>query len=50
MFSILIFREKIAEMYDFALEKEGLDICAYSIYHDYVAFLKSVYVYSNLKK
>lgn len=37
-------REKIAEMYDFALDKVGLDISSYSIYADYIAFLKSVYV------
>ena len=31
-------------MYDFALDKVGLDISSYSIYADYIAFLKSVYV------
>ncbi|KAI6184025.1 Suf domain-containing protein [Aphelenchoides bicaudatus] len=36
------FREKMAQAYDFALEKVGLDMNAHSIYVDYVAFLKGV--------
>jgi len=36
------FREKMAQAYDFALEKVGLDMNAQSIYVDYVAFLKAV--------
>jgi len=36
------FREKMAQAYDFALEKVGLDIGAYPIYKEYVDFLKSV--------
>ncbi|VDO98253.1 unnamed protein product [Soboliphyme baturini] len=36
------FREKMAQAYDFALEKVGLDTLSYQIYADYIAFLKSV--------
>ena len=36
------FREKMAQAYDFALEKIGMDIHSYSIWNDYVNFLKSV--------
>uniref|UniRef100_A0A914I989 Suppressor of forked domain-containing protein n=1 Tax=Globodera rostochiensis TaxID=31243 RepID=A0A914I989_GLORO len=36
------FREQLAQTYDFALEKVGLDFQSYSIYLDYVTFLKSV--------
>jgi hypothetical protein len=32
----------MAQAYDFALEKVGLDMNAQSIYVDYVAFLKGV--------
>ena len=35
-------REKMAQAYDFALEKIGMDIHSYSIWNDYVNFLKSV--------
>lgn len=35
-------REKMAQAYDFALEKIGMDIQSYSIWNDYVSFLKSV--------
>ena len=35
-------REKMAQAYDFALEKIGLDVQSYTIWYDYVAFLKSV--------
>lgn len=35
----------MAKAYDFALDKVGLDMNAYTIYSDYVAFLKSVYVH-----
>ena len=34
----------MAQAYDFALDKIGLDIYAYTIWADYVTFLKSVYV------
>ncbi len=34
----------MAQAYDFALEKIGMDIYAYTIWNDYVTFLKSVYV------
>ncbi|CAF2004236.1 unnamed protein product [Rotaria magnacalcarata] len=36
------FREKMAQAYDFALEKIGMDVYAYTIWNDYVTFLKSV--------
>uniref|UniRef100_A0A1I7SWS6 Suf domain-containing protein n=2 Tax=Bursaphelenchus xylophilus TaxID=6326 RepID=A0A1I7SWS6_BURXY len=36
------FREKMAQAYDFALENVGLDVNAYSIYNDYITFLKTV--------
>lgn len=34
----------MAKTYDFALDKVGLDMQAYSIYADYISFLKTVYV------
>lgn len=37
-----IHREKMAQAYDFALDKIGMDIHSYSIWNDYVTFLKSV--------
>lgn len=37
-----IFREKMAQAYDFALDKIGMDIHSFPIWHDYVNFLKSV--------
>lgn len=40
--SLLGAREKMAQAYDFALDKIGLDIHAYPIWNDYVTFLKSV--------
>lgn len=36
------YKEKTAQAYDFALEKIGLDVMSYSIWVDYVNFLKSV--------
>ncbi|VDN53119.1 unnamed protein product [Dracunculus medinensis] len=35
------FREKMAQAYEFALDKVGLDMHSYSIYSDYISFLKS---------
>ncbi|MFH4974280.1 hypothetical protein AB6A40_000989 [Gnathostoma spinigerum] len=35
------FREKMAQAYEFALEKVGMDMHAYPIYSDYISFLKS---------
>lgn len=32
----------MAQAYDFALDKIGLDIHAYPIWNDYITFLKSV--------
>ena len=34
----------MAQAYDFALDKMGMDIMSHSIWHDYIMFLKSVYV------
>ncbi|CAH2235416.1 jg13274 [Pararge aegeria aegeria] len=36
------YKEKMAQAYDFALDKIGLDIHAYPIWNDYVTFLKAV--------
>nr|XP_002126480.1 cleavage stimulation factor subunit 3 [Ciona intestinalis] len=36
------YREKMAQAYDFALEKIGMDIMSYQIWADYIAFLKAV--------
>ncbi|XP_077493007.1 cleavage stimulation factor subunit su(f) isoform X2 [Amblyomma americanum] len=36
------FREKMAQAYDFALDKMGMDILSYPIWNDYINFLKSV--------
>ncbi|XP_053209017.1 cleavage stimulation factor subunit 3-like [Panonychus citri] len=36
------FREKMAQAYDFALEKIGIDNHSYPIWNDYVSFLKNV--------
>jgi len=32
----------MAQAYDFALDKMGMDIMSFSVWHDYVTFLKSV--------
>ncbi|XP_075220656.1 cleavage stimulation factor subunit su(f) isoform X2 [Lycorma delicatula] len=36
------YKEKMAQAYDFALDKIGMDIQSYSIWNDYVTFLKGV--------
>ncbi|CAG5134130.1 unnamed protein product [Candidula unifasciata] len=36
------YREKMAQAYDFALEKIGMDIMSYQIWAEYISFLKSV--------
>ena len=41
-FSLSFCREKMAQAYDFALEKIGMDVYAFTIWNDYIAFLKSV--------
>lgn len=38
---VQFFREKLAQAYDFALEKIGMDLHAFSIWNDYVQFLRS---------
>lgn len=35
-------KEKLAQAYDFALEKIGMDLHSFSIWQDYITFLKSV--------
>lgn len=39
--SPLNFREKLAQAYDFALEKIGMDLHSFSIWTDYINFLRS---------
>ena len=39
---VLCFREKMAQAYDCALEKVGMDVYSYSVWNDYVTFLKAV--------
>ncbi|XP_059095388.1 cleavage stimulation factor subunit 3-like isoform X2 [Tigriopus californicus] len=36
------YKEKMAQAYDFALDKMGMDIASYPIWNDYVTFLKNV--------
>lgn len=36
------YREKMAQAYDFALDKMGMDIQSFSIWNDYIQFLKGV--------
>ncbi|CAH8876113.1 unnamed protein product [Trichobilharzia szidati] len=38
------FKEKMAQAYDFTLDKMGLDINSYSIWADYISFLRSTQV------
>ncbi|KAH8031565.1 hypothetical protein HPB51_019186 [Rhipicephalus microplus] len=40
--SLPTYREKMAQAYDFALDKMGMDILSYPIWNDYINFLKSV--------
>ncbi|XP_017774407.1 PREDICTED: protein suppressor of forked [Nicrophorus vespilloides] len=40
--SLPTYKEKMAQAYDFALDKIGMDIHSYVIWNDYVNFLKSV--------
>ncbi|KAK0086162.1 hypothetical protein PV325_003667 [Microctonus aethiopoides] len=40
--SLATYKEKMAQAYDFALDNIGMDIHSYSIWNDYVTFLKSV--------
>ncbi|KAI4455289.1 rna cleavage stimulation factor [Holotrichia oblita] len=40
--SLPTYKEKMAQAYDFALDKIGMDIHSYPIWNDYVNFLKSV--------
>eukprot|EP00096_Caligus_rogercresseyi_P003916 TRINITY_DN1779_c0_g1_i1.p1 TRINITY_DN1779_c0_g1~~TRINITY_DN1779_c0_g1_i1.p1 ORF type:complete len:728 (+),score=123.76 TRINITY_DN1779_c0_g1_i1:561-2744(+) len=36
------YKEKMAQAYDFALDKMGIDIASYPIWNDYIKFLKGV--------
>ena len=40
--SLPTYKEKMAQAYDFALDKMGMDISSFGIWHDYVKFLKNV--------
>ena len=40
--SLPSYREKMAQAYDFALEKMGMDVHAHQIWVDYIEFLKGV--------
>ncbi|KAJ8921154.1 hypothetical protein NQ315_013626 [Exocentrus adspersus] len=40
--SLPTYKEKMAQAYDFALDRIGMDIHSYSIWNDYVNFLKGV--------
>ncbi|PRD36893.1 UNVERIFIED_CONTAM: Cleavage stimulation factor subunit 3 [Trichonephila clavipes] len=40
--SLPSYREKMAQAYDFALDKMGMDIMSYPIWNDYITFLKNV--------
>lgn len=40
--SLPSYREKMAQAYDFTLDKMGMDVSSSSVWHDYVNFLKSV--------
>ena len=40
--SLPSYREKMAQAYDFALDKMGMDVHAHQIWVDYIEFLKSV--------
>ncbi|XP_060533950.1 protein suppressor of forked isoform X2 [Cylas formicarius] len=40
--SLPTYKEKMAQAYDFALDKIGMDIHSYAIWNDYVNFLKGV--------
>ena len=38
--SLTTYKEKMAQAYDFALDKMGLDIQSFSLWSDYIKFLK----------
>ena len=40
--SLPTYKEKMAQAYDFALDKMGLDIQSHSLWSDYIRFLKGV--------
>lgn len=40
-------REKMAQAYDFALEKIGMDLHSFSIWQDYIYFLRGVEAVGN---
>ena len=40
--SLPSYKEKMAQAYNFALEKMGLDIQSHNIWSDYIKFLKNV--------
>lgn len=44
---ISFLREKMAQAYDFALEKIGMDLHSFSIWQDYIYFLRGVEAVGN---
>ena len=45
--SLPTYKEKMAQAYDFALDKMGLDIQSFSLWSDYIKFLKGVDAVGN---
>jgi len=45
--SLTTYKEKMAQAYDFALDKMGLDIQSFSLWSDYIKFLKGVDAVGN---
>lgn len=43
----IFYSEKIAQCYDFTLDKVGMDIQSYSIWNDYIHFLRNVEAVGN---
>ena len=39
---MMFFREKMAQAYDFALDKMGMDFSSFTLWSDYILFLKNV--------
>ena len=39
---VVLFREKMAQAYDFALDKMGMDFSSFTLWSDYIMFLKAV--------
>ena len=48
--SLPTYKEKMAQAYDFALDKMGLDIQSHNIWSEYIKFLKNVEAAGLLQK